>query len=78
MIEIGTKKISIIGTGKEKSAIGTGALSSTGSLFSVSTGHLGLLYMMIDFNSIADSSQSVVVDSCGSGFLSLDDVVTHA
>ncbi|KAH7821575.1 uncharacterized protein MONOS_7833 [Monocercomonoides exilis] len=74
-IDIGTKKISVIGTGKDKSSIGTGALSSTGSLFSVTTGQLGLLHMKVDCNSIAETSPSVVVVSDGSGSLSLEDVV---
>ncbi|KAH7822550.1 uncharacterized protein MONOS_8824 [Monocercomonoides exilis] len=76
MIEIGEKKISVIGKGKETCSIGTGALSSTGSLFSVSTGHLGLLHMKVDCNSNANpSSPSVAVVSDGSGLLSLEDVV---
>ncbi|KAH7829241.1 uncharacterized protein MONOS_14209 [Monocercomonoides exilis] len=50
-IDIGEKKISVIGTGKDKSSIGTGALSSTRALFSVTTGHLGLLHMKVDCNS---------------------------
>ncbi|KAH7816407.1 uncharacterized protein MONOS_15578 [Monocercomonoides exilis] len=50
-IEIGTKKISVIGKDKEKCSIGTGALSSVGTLFSVSTGNLGLLHMKVDCNS---------------------------
>eukprot|EP00770_Monocercomonoides_exilis_P014746 MONOS_14692.1-p1 / transcript=MONOS_14692.1 / gene=MONOS_14692 / organism=Monocercomonoides_exilis_PA203 / gene_product=unspecified product / transcript_product=unspecified product / location=Mono_scaffold01052:9502-11104(-) / protein_length=508 / sequence_SO=supercontig / SO=protein_coding / is_pseudo=false len=75
-IEIGEKKISVIGKGKDKSLIGTGALSSVGILFSVSTGHLGLLHMKVDCNSTADfSSPSVVVVSDGGGSLSLEDVV---
>ncbi|KAH7821089.1 uncharacterized protein MONOS_16415 [Monocercomonoides exilis] len=41
-IEIGEKKISVIGKGSETSSIEIGALSSTGALFSVTTGHLGL------------------------------------
>ncbi|KAH7828410.1 uncharacterized protein MONOS_3071 [Monocercomonoides exilis] len=79
-VEIGEKKISVIGTGKEKSSIGTGALSSSspstaGSLFSVTSGHLGLLHMKVDCNSISIPSPSVVVVSDGGGFLSLEDVV---
>ncbi|KAH7817804.1 uncharacterized protein MONOS_1900 [Monocercomonoides exilis] len=74
-IEIGTKKISIIGTGKDKSSIGTGTLSSTGALFSVLTGHLGLLHMKVDCNSNSSTSPSVVVVSDGCGSLSLEDVV---
>eukprot|EP00770_Monocercomonoides_exilis_P010555 MONOS_10502.1-p1 / transcript=MONOS_10502.1 / gene=MONOS_10502 / organism=Monocercomonoides_exilis_PA203 / gene_product=unspecified product / transcript_product=unspecified product / location=Mono_scaffold00480:21880-24642(+) / protein_length=720 / sequence_SO=supercontig / SO=protein_coding / is_pseudo=false len=41
-IEIGTKKISVIGKGRMESSIEMKSLSSTGSLFSVSTGHLGI------------------------------------
>ncbi|KAH7830968.1 uncharacterized protein MONOS_4384 [Monocercomonoides exilis] len=75
-VEIGTKKISVIGSGKDKSSIGTGALLSTGALFSVSTGHIGLLHMKVDCNSNASpSSPSVVAVSDGSGSLSLEDVV---
>ncbi|KAH7816400.1 uncharacterized protein MONOS_16403 [Monocercomonoides exilis] len=50
-IEIGTKKISVIGKGKDKSSIEIGALSSGGTLFSVTTGNLGLLHMKDDCNS---------------------------
>ncbi|KAH7821204.1 uncharacterized protein MONOS_12745 [Monocercomonoides exilis] len=75
-VEIGTKKISVIGTGKDKSVIETGTLSSAGALFSVSAGHLGLLHMKVDCNSNANpSSPSVVAVSDGSGSLSLEDVV---
>ncbi|KAH7823034.1 uncharacterized protein MONOS_1354 [Monocercomonoides exilis] len=74
-VAIGTKKISIIGKGRTKSSIGTGALSSIRTLFSVSTGHLGLLHMKIDCNSNSSPSPSVVVVSDGSGSLSLEDVV---
>ncbi|KAH7826611.1 uncharacterized protein MONOS_2450 [Monocercomonoides exilis] len=75
-VETGTKKISVIGKDKDKSSIETGALSSAGALFSVSTGHLGLLHMKVDCNSNANpSSPSVVVVSDGSGSLSLEDVV---
>ncbi|KAH7827007.1 uncharacterized protein MONOS_4819 [Monocercomonoides exilis] len=74
-IEIGTKKISVIGTGKDKSSIGTGALSSVGTLFSVSTGHLGMSHLKVDCNSNSSPSPSVVVVSDGSGSLSLEDVL---
>ncbi|KAH7819644.1 uncharacterized protein MONOS_13677 [Monocercomonoides exilis] len=79
-IEIKSIKVSVIGAGKEKSSIGTGTLSSTSiTLFSVSTGHLGLLHMKVDCNSSANpSSPSVVVVSDGSGSLSLEDVVITA
>ncbi|KAH7816422.1 uncharacterized protein MONOS_16038p1 [Monocercomonoides exilis] len=79
-IEIGSKKISVIGKDKEKCSIGTGALSSpsaAGTLFSVTTGHLGLLHIKVDCNSnLSPSSPSVVVVSDGSGSLSLEDVIT--
>ncbi|KAH7815519.1 uncharacterized protein MONOS_7424 [Monocercomonoides exilis] len=74
-IEIGSKKISVIGTGKDESSIGTGALSSIGQLFSVSTGHLGMSHLKVDCHSNANPSPSVVVVSDGSGSLSLEDVV---
>ncbi|KAH7815095.1 uncharacterized protein MONOS_11413 [Monocercomonoides exilis] len=74
-VEIGTKKISVIGKGRETCSIRTGALSSSGPLFSVSTGHLGLLHMKVDCYSNANPSPSVVVISDGSGSLSLEDVV---
>ncbi|KAH7822465.1 uncharacterized protein MONOS_9664 [Monocercomonoides exilis] len=75
-IDIGSKKISVIGIGIEKSSIGTGALSSSsGALFSVSTGHLEMSHLRVDFNSIAETSPSVVVVYDRSGSLSLEDVV---
>ncbi|KAH7826564.1 uncharacterized protein MONOS_7899 [Monocercomonoides exilis] len=78
-IEIGTKKISVIGKGREASSIGTGALSSpsaAGALFIVSTGHLWISQLNVDFNSNTNpSSPSVVVVSDGSGSLSLEDIV---
>ncbi|KAH7829221.1 uncharacterized protein MONOS_15614 [Monocercomonoides exilis] len=60
-INIETKKISVIGKGKDKSLIGTGALSSIRTLFSVSTGRLGMRKLKIDCNSAAGTSPSVVV-----------------
>eukprot|EP00770_Monocercomonoides_exilis_P014649 MONOS_14595.1-p1 / transcript=MONOS_14595.1 / gene=MONOS_14595 / organism=Monocercomonoides_exilis_PA203 / gene_product=unspecified product / transcript_product=unspecified product / location=Mono_scaffold01031:5732-14599(-) / protein_length=2873 / sequence_SO=supercontig / SO=protein_coding / is_pseudo=false len=74
-IDIGIKKISFIGRGKEKSSIEMKSLSSTGSLFSVSTGHLGLLHMKVDCNSNTNPSPNVVVVYDRSGSLSLEDVV---
>ncbi|KAH7816629.1 uncharacterized protein MONOS_6568 [Monocercomonoides exilis] len=50
-IEIGTKEISIIGKGRETCSIGTGTLSSVGTLFSVTTGHLGMSHLKVDCNS---------------------------
>ncbi|KAH7816383.1 uncharacterized protein MONOS_16357 [Monocercomonoides exilis] len=78
-IDIGEKKISVIGKERETSSIGTGALLSAGALFSVSTGHLGLLHIKVDCNSNANpSSPSVVVVSDGSGSLSLEYVIMRA
>ncbi|KAH7822649.1 uncharacterized protein MONOS_7266 [Monocercomonoides exilis] len=74
-IDIGSKKISVIGKDKDKSSIGTGALSSTGALFSVSTGNLGLLHMKIDCSTLTSPSPSVAVVTDGDGSLSLGDVV---
>ncbi|KAH7829885.1 uncharacterized protein MONOS_1419 [Monocercomonoides exilis] len=74
-IEIGTKKISVIGKGREMSAIGTGELSLARALFRVTTGHLGLMHLGIDHNSSAGSSPSVVVVTGGSGSLSLKNVL---
>ncbi|KAH7817387.1 uncharacterized protein MONOS_7782 [Monocercomonoides exilis] len=75
-IDIESMKVSVIGACKDKSSIGTGALSSVGTLFSVTTGHLGLLHMKVDCNSnFSPSTPSVVVVSDGGGSLSLEDVV---
>ncbi|KAH7829877.1 uncharacterized protein MONOS_1426 [Monocercomonoides exilis] len=74
-IDIGTKKISVIGKGRETCSIGTGALSSVGTLFSVSTGHLGMSHLKIDCNSNASPSPSVVVVTDGGGSLSLEDIL---
>ncbi|KAH7831909.1 uncharacterized protein MONOS_9379 [Monocercomonoides exilis] len=74
-IDIGTKKISVIVKGRIKSSIETGALLSAGALFSVSTGHLGLLHIKVDCNSNTNPSPNVAVVSDGSGSLSLEDVV---
>ncbi|KAH7822513.1 uncharacterized protein MONOS_8908 [Monocercomonoides exilis] len=74
-IESGTKKISVIGIGKEKSSIEMKSLSSTGALFSVSTGHLGMSHLKVDCNSNSIPSPSVVVVSGGGGSLSLGDIV---
>ncbi|KAH7818506.1 uncharacterized protein MONOS_16188 [Monocercomonoides exilis] len=74
-IEIGTKKISVIGKGRTKSSIETGALSLSGALFSVSAGHLGMNHLKVDCNSNINPSPSVVVVSDGGGSLSLEDVV---
>eukprot|EP00770_Monocercomonoides_exilis_P006716 MONOS_6682.1-p1 / transcript=MONOS_6682.1 / gene=MONOS_6682 / organism=Monocercomonoides_exilis_PA203 / gene_product=unspecified product / transcript_product=unspecified product / location=Mono_scaffold00215:20274-28340(-) / protein_length=2688 / sequence_SO=supercontig / SO=protein_coding / is_pseudo=false len=75
-IEIKSMKVSVVGTGKEKSSIGTGTLSSTSiTLFSVTGGRLRLMHLKIDCNSTSPFSPSVVVVSDGSGSLSLEDVV---
>ncbi|KAH7814963.1 uncharacterized protein MONOS_12874 [Monocercomonoides exilis] len=71
-IEIGEKKISVIGTGKDKSSIGTGALSSVGMLFSVSTGHLGMSHLKVDCNSNINPSPNVVVVSDGNYLFCLE------
>ncbi|KAH7829295.1 uncharacterized protein MONOS_16550 [Monocercomonoides exilis] len=64
-IDIGAKKISVIGKGRTESSIGTGELSSSsavGTLFSVTTGHLGMSHLKVDCNSNANpSSPSVIV-----------------
>ncbi|KAH7832032.1 uncharacterized protein MONOS_415 [Monocercomonoides exilis] len=80
-IEIGTKEILVIGKGKDKSSIGTGALSSpsaAGTLFSVTTGHLGLLHIKVGCNSNTNPSPSVIVVFYESGSFSLEDVVITA
>ncbi|KAH7824688.1 uncharacterized protein MONOS_951 [Monocercomonoides exilis] len=77
-IDIGEKKISVIGKDKEKCSIGTGTLSTAEALFSVTTGHLGMSHLRVDCNSRAETSPSVVVVSDGSGLLSLEDVVIAA
>ncbi|KAH7830978.1 uncharacterized protein MONOS_4393 [Monocercomonoides exilis] len=74
-INIGTKKISVIGKRRTESAIGTKSLSSTEALFGVTTGHLRMSHLKVDCNSNANPSPSVVVVSDGSGSLSLEDVV---
>ncbi|KAH7825591.1 uncharacterized protein MONOS_8611 [Monocercomonoides exilis] len=77
-IDIGSKKISVIGKGRMESSIEMKSLSSSaaaGALFGVTTGHLGLLRMKVDCYSEAETSRSVVVVSDGGGSLSLEDVV---
>ncbi|KAH7818395.1 uncharacterized protein MONOS_10883 [Monocercomonoides exilis] len=76
-VEIGEKKISAIGKGREESSIGMKSVSSAaGALFSILTGHLGMSHLKVDCNSKANpSTPSVVVVSDGSGSLSLEDVV---
>ncbi|KAH7825159.1 uncharacterized protein MONOS_1468 [Monocercomonoides exilis] len=78
-IDIGTKKISVIGTGKEKSSIGTGALStSSTTLFSISSGKLEVEHVGIDHNSIRSPLQNMFAVSLGSGTLSLEDVAINS
>ncbi|KAH7819120.1 uncharacterized protein MONOS_12789 [Monocercomonoides exilis] len=81
-IDIGSMEISIIGKGRTESSIGTGAFSSSqsaaGTLFSVSTGHLGMSHLKVDCNSNINPSPSVVVVSDGSGSLSLEDVLINS
>ncbi|KAH7829277.1 uncharacterized protein MONOS_15873 [Monocercomonoides exilis] len=71
-IEIGSKKISVIGRGKDKSSIGTGAFSSTRSLFSVSTGHLRMSHLKVDCNSNINPSPNVAVVSDGNYLFCLE------
>ncbi|KAH7826108.1 uncharacterized protein MONOS_15438 [Monocercomonoides exilis] len=74
-IEIGEKNISVVGRGKTVSVIGTNFLSSTSTtLFSVSTGHLGMSRLKVDCNSIAKTSPIAFVVPDGSGPVSLEDV----
>ncbi|KAH7818139.1 uncharacterized protein MONOS_3938 [Monocercomonoides exilis] len=74
-INVGGKKILIVGKGKEVSVIGTKSLSSSSTtLFSVTSGQLGVEHVGIDHNATRSSSPSVFVVSVGSGTLSLEDV----
>ncbi|KAH7829249.1 uncharacterized protein MONOS_13996 [Monocercomonoides exilis] len=68
-IKIGEKKISVVGTGKEKSLIGTEKLSSSSAraLLSVMSGYLGMSKLMVDCNSNSSTSPSVAVVSDGAG-----------
>ncbi|KAH7816073.1 uncharacterized protein MONOS_13510 [Monocercomonoides exilis] len=75
-INIGEKKISVLGKGKTVSVIGTGALSSSSTtLFCISSGQLEVGYVGIDHNATGSLSPSVFVVFDGSGSLSLEDVV---
>ncbi|KAH7831327.1 uncharacterized protein MONOS_8306 [Monocercomonoides exilis] len=74
-INVGEKKISVVGRGKTVSVIGTSALStSSPTLFSISTGKLEVGHVGIDHNSMRSPSPSVFVVSVGSGTLLLEDV----
>ncbi|KAH7824860.1 uncharacterized protein MONOS_13670 [Monocercomonoides exilis] len=73
---VGEKKISIVGKGREESLIGMNSLSSSSiTLFSVTSGQLAVGHVGIDHNATRDSSPSVFVVSDGSGLLSLEDVL---
>ncbi|KAH7817972.1 uncharacterized protein MONOS_12717 [Monocercomonoides exilis] len=75
-INVGEKKISVVGRGKTMSVIGTSALStSSTTLFSISSGRLEAEHVGIDHNSMRSLSPSVFVVSLGSGTLSLEDVL---
>ncbi|KAH7824999.1 uncharacterized protein MONOS_6794 [Monocercomonoides exilis] len=75
-INVGEKKISIVGRGKDMSVIGTNSLSSSSTtLFTVASGQLEVVHVGIDHNVTRDSSPSVFVVSVGSGTLSLEDVL---
>ncbi|KAH7831360.1 uncharacterized protein MONOS_6039 [Monocercomonoides exilis] len=74
-INVGEKKISVVGKGKTVSVIGISALStSSTTLFSISTGQLEVGHVGIDHNSMRSPSPSVFVVSVGSGTLLLEDV----
>ncbi|KAH7826088.1 uncharacterized protein MONOS_17394 [Monocercomonoides exilis] len=67
--------ISVLEKGRERSVIGTGALSlSPTTLFSVTSGQLEVKHAGIDHNS-KSSSLSAFVVSDGSGSLSLEDML---
>ncbi|KAH7829268.1 uncharacterized protein MONOS_14639 [Monocercomonoides exilis] len=70
-IDIGEKKISVIGKGREACSIGTGTLLWTGALFSVTSGHLGMSHLKVNCNSNLSPSPNVVVVSDGSGYFHL-------
>ncbi|KAH7817784.1 uncharacterized protein MONOS_1882 [Monocercomonoides exilis] len=75
-INVGEKKISVVGRGKTVSVIGTSALSTSSStLFSISSGQLEVGHVGIDHNATRSPSPSVFVVSLGSGTLSLEDVL---
>ncbi|KAH7826652.1 uncharacterized protein MONOS_7373 [Monocercomonoides exilis] len=75
-INVGEKRISVIGKGREESVIETNFLSEASTtLFSVTSGQLEVRHVGIDHNATRSSSPSVFVVSVGSGTLSLEDVV---
>ncbi|KAH7821284.1 uncharacterized protein MONOS_11607 [Monocercomonoides exilis] len=75
-INVGEKKISVVGRGKAASVIGTSELStSSTTLFSVSSGQLEVGRVGIDHNATRSSSPSMFVVSLGSGTLLLEDVL---
>ncbi|KAH7818030.1 uncharacterized protein MONOS_12307 [Monocercomonoides exilis] len=78
-INVGEKKISVVGKGKAVSVIGTNSLSiSSTTLFSISSGQLKVGHVGIDHNATRSPSPSVFVVSVGSGTLSLEDVVINS
>ncbi|KAH7826321.1 uncharacterized protein MONOS_13494 [Monocercomonoides exilis] len=75
-INVGEKKITITGRGKTVSVIGSSSLLSTSAtLFSISSGQLEVGHVGIDHNATRSSSPSVFVVSVGSGILLLEDVL---
>ncbi|KAH7825022.1 uncharacterized protein MONOS_6219 [Monocercomonoides exilis] len=78
-INVGEKKINVLGKGKTASLIGTNSLSfSSTTLFSVSTGQLDVGHIGIDHNTTRSPSPSVFVVTVGSGTLSLEDVLINS
>ncbi|KAH7828294.1 uncharacterized protein MONOS_15581 [Monocercomonoides exilis] len=76
IINIGGKKIMIIGKGREESVIGTNLLSiDSTTLFSVTSGQLEVEHVGIDHNTERSPSPNVFVVSDGSGSLSLADIL---
>ncbi|KAH7815749.1 uncharacterized protein MONOS_3732 [Monocercomonoides exilis] len=74
-INVGGKKILIVGRGKSVNVISTNSLSSSSTtLFSISSGQLEVGHLGIDHNAARSTSPSVFVVSVGSGTLSLEDV----
>ncbi|KAH7826684.1 uncharacterized protein MONOS_7942 [Monocercomonoides exilis] len=75
-INVGEKRISLIGKGREESVIEINSLSEASTtLFSVTSGQLEVLHMGIDYNTKRSSSPNVFVVSDGSGSLMLEDVL---
>ncbi|KAH7828335.1 uncharacterized protein MONOS_3415 [Monocercomonoides exilis] len=75
-INVGEKRISVIGKGREESVIGTNLLSiDSTTLFSVTSGQLDVGHVGIDHNTERSPSPNVFVVSDGSGSLSLADTL---